>query len=106
VQLIRTAPEVPEPERQVIVRDRHGDFVARVDLAWPPLGVFLELDGQHHKGQPLYDAMRQTAVTAATGWLCGRFTWTEVVRYPTSTRRRLVDLADQAARRAWGSPLR
>ena len=63
------------------------------------LGLFVELDGQQHKDQPLYDARRETAVVAATGWLCGRFTWTEVVRFPTSTARRLAPLADQARRR-------
>jgi very-short-patch-repair endonuclease len=72
---------------------------ARVDLAWPDLGLFVELDGQHHKDQPVYDSRRETAVVAATGWRCGRFTWTEVVRVPTATARRLADLANQARRR-------
>ena len=69
-------PDLPEPVRQVPVGH------ARVDLAWPELGLFVELDGQQPPGQPLYDATRETAVVAATGWLCGRFTWTEVVRLP------------------------
>ena len=93
VQLARTVPGLPEPVRQLEVG------WARVDLAWPDLGLFVELDGQQHKDQPLYDARRETAVVAATGWLCGRFTWTEVVRFPTSTSRRLAALADQARRR-------
>ena len=42
------------------------------------------------------DAMRQTAVVVATGWLPGRFTWTEVTRFPASTKRRLAALAAQA----------
>jgi hypothetical protein len=99
VQLARLIPGLPPPERQYVVVDQHGEFVARVDLAWPELGLFIELDGQHHANQPVYDARRETAVVAATGWLCGRFTWTEVVRYPTSTSRRLADLAAQARRR-------
>ena len=99
VQLIRTANQVPDPVRQYRVEDRHGQFVARVDLSWPDLGVFLELDGEQHKGKPLYDASRETAVVAATGWLCGRFTWTEVVHHPASTRRRLAAIVDQARRR-------
>ena len=95
VQLARTIPGLPEPVRQVSFDPAH----ARVDLAWPDLGLFVELDGQQHLGQPVYDARRETAVVAATGWLCGRFTWTEVVRLPTSTARRLAQLADQARRR-------
>jgi very-short-patch-repair endonuclease len=49
-----------------------GLFVARVDLCKPEIGLFLELDGQHHKDQPVYDARRETAVVAATGMLPGR----------------------------------
>jgi very-short-patch-repair endonuclease len=99
VQLARTADQVPDPVRQYRVEDRHGQFVARVDLSWPDLGLFVELDGEKHKGQPIYDAMRETAVVAATAWLCGRFTWTDVVHYRASTRRRLAAVVGQARRR-------
>jgi very-short-patch-repair endonuclease len=99
VQLVRGIAGLPEPTRQHVVVDEWGSFVARVDLSWPELGLFLELDGQHHEGQPLYDARRETAVVAATGWLPGRFTWHEVVSIPTTTARRLVALAEQAHRR-------
>ena len=57
VQLFRDNG-LPTPTRQVTVINRHGTFVARVDLAWPELGVFVELDGQGHAGQPVYDASR------------------------------------------------
>jgi hypothetical protein len=99
VQLARLITWLGPPTRQHVVRDRRGTFIARVDLAWPELGLFIELDGQHHVGQPVYDARRETAVVAATGWLCGRFTWHEVVRVPRSTARRLEAVADQARRR-------
>lgn len=95
VQLARTVPGLPEPVRQLVIEAAR----ARLDLAWPHLGLFIELDGQHHKGQPVYDASRETAVVAATGWLCGRFTWTEVVHTPRATARRLAALAEQARRR-------
>jgi hypothetical protein len=98
VQLARTIPGLAPPDRQVVVIDEHGQFVARVDLAWQDDGVFAELDGQQHKGQPVYDARRQTAVAAATGWLCGRFTWTEVTRFPRSTARRLDQLIKRSRR--------
>ena len=96
VQLIRTIEGLPQPSRQHTVCDEHGEFVARVDLVWLDLGLFIELDGQQHEGQPLYDARRQTAVVAATGWLCGQFTWTEVVYLPRTTVRRLVELIGQS----------
>ena len=99
LQLARTVPALGELDRQVEVFDEHGLFVARVDLAKVELGVFFELDGQHHTDQPVYDASRETAIVAATGWLCGRFTWREVRHTPRTTQRRLTGVAAQAKRR-------
>ena len=99
VQLVRTVDGLGDPVRQHEVLDARGTFVARVDLCWPELGLFLELDGQQHAGQPVYDARRQTAVVAVTGWLPGRFTWREVVHVPRTTARRLQELAGQAVAR-------
>ncbi|MBV8162154.1 MAG: DUF559 domain-containing protein [Acidimicrobiia bacterium] len=99
VQLARTIPGIPSPVRQFEVFDIEARLVARVDLCWPTLGLFIELDGQQHAGQPVYDASRETAVVAATGWLVGRFSWYEVVRVPHSTARRLEALVEQARRR-------
>jgi hypothetical protein len=98
VQLVREM-RAPDPTRQLPLYDEHGQFVARPDLCWPELGVFVELDGQHHLGQPVYDANRETRIVAATGWLCARFTWDEVRRNPTVTGRRLLRVLEQAARR-------
>lgn len=99
VQLVRTVPDLGEPVRQQVVTSPDSTFVARVDLCWPDLGLFLELDGQHHAGQPVYDARRETAVVAATGWLPGRFTWHEIVHVPRTTARRLAALAERAGGR-------
>src|SRR5439155_27167267 len=98
VQLARDVPGLGEFVRQHVIRDEHGTFIARLDLSRPDIGFFIELDGQQHKGQPVYDAMRETAVVAATGWLPGRFTWTEVVHLPKTTKRRLAGVATQARR--------
>jgi very-short-patch-repair endonuclease len=102
VQLRRRVPGSTEPLRQVEVRNEHGEFVAFVDFAWPELGIFIELDGQHHAGQPVHDARRETNVIAATGWLVARFTWDEIVRHPNATARQLAALLERAA----GRPLR
>ncbi|HEV3351323.1 MAG TPA: DUF559 domain-containing protein [Acidimicrobiales bacterium] len=99
VQLARDISGLPPPVRQFVVYDEHDEFVAQVDLCWPELGLFIELDGQQHVGQPVYDARRETAVVAATGWLVGRFTWYEVTQVPHATARRLAALVDQARRR-------
>lgn len=99
LQLTRRADRVPEPQRQVVVENAAGRFVAQVDFAWRDLGVFIELDGMSYHGQPVYDATRETAVVAATGWLCGRFTWREVTRTPTHTARVLAGVIGQGRRR-------
>jgi hypothetical protein len=99
VQLARSVG-APIPTRQFRVYDEFGGFEGRVDLCWPELGAFCELDGEHHKGQPLYDANRQTRVVTATGWLPGRFSWTEVRYNPVPTGRRLLQLLSRAEMRA------
>ncbi|HUR76314.1 MAG TPA: hypothetical protein VMZ22_00060 [Acidimicrobiales bacterium] len=81
VQLIRTDPSIPTPTRQYAIYDEHGNFVGRPDLCWPELGVFLELDGQGHRGQPVYDAVRQTRIAIKTRWLCGRLTWEQCTTF-------------------------
>ena len=98
VQLAREDPEIGPLTRQYVVHDENGIFVAQLDLSRPNDGFFLELDGQQHKDQPVYDSTRETAVVAATGWLPGRFTWTEVTRFPTPTRRRMLNVIRQARR--------
>ncbi|MDP1793677.1 MAG: hypothetical protein Q8K63_06020 [Acidimicrobiales bacterium] len=98
VQLARELG-LPDPVRQFVVYDKHGEFVARVDLAWPDIGLFLELDSRDHDKQLDYDTTRETRVVAATGWLCGRFRWRQVRHLPKSTGRRLVELYEQAAAR-------
>jgi hypothetical protein len=52
VQLARDISGLPPPVRQFVVYDEHDEFVAQVDLCWPELGLFIELDGQQHLGQP------------------------------------------------------
>lgn len=92
VQLLRRA-NLPMPTRQHPVFDpASGRLIAHLDLSWPDLGVFLELDGQQHDDQPVYDARRQTEVTVITGWRCGRLTWDDVTRWPESTSRLLAGL--------------
>jgi len=98
IQLVRPVPGVGEPVRQL----RIGSMF--LDQSWPDIGMFFELDGEQHLGQPVYDARRETAIVAATGWLCGRFTWTEVTRVPLSTTRRAAAIAAQARNRPLLTP--
>jgi hypothetical protein len=91
VQLIRRAG-LPDPVRQLEIIGSGNRLVARVDLAWPNRGLFLELDGKHHHNQLEHDARRETAIVAATGWIPGRFTWREITTLERTTARRLREL--------------
>lgn len=77
--------------RQFRLVNEHGR--ARfIDLCWPELGIFLELDGQGHKEQPVYDASRQNEITRLTGWRCIRLTWDQVHNWPDVTASEMREL--------------
>jgi hypothetical protein len=82
---------LPPPEPQYKVRDSRGVVVARVDFAWPGLGVFLEFDGKVkyqrflREGETPADAVvrekrREELVCGLTGWRCIRLVWSDLYR--------------------------
>ncbi|MFC6285267.1 hypothetical protein ACFP3Q_03810 [Nocardioides sp. GCM10027113] len=89
---------IPAPVPQYVVRDESGREVARLDFAWPELGVWLEFDGkskysQHLRpGETPADAVfrekqREDLVRELTGWRCIRITWADLERAErTATR--------------------
>ncbi len=90
---------LPAPIPNYEIRDHDGHVVARVDLAWPELGVFVELDG-HSKyvdhlrpGETTADAVvrekqRESMIRELTGWTCIRLTWADLAR-PEATAARI-----------------
>ena len=66
VHIVRAGLPVPTPQFQVFV---DGEFLARVDLAWPKIKLALEYDGQWHSdpGQLGRDRSRLRALNQA-GW--------------------------------------
>lgn len=92
---------IPQPEPQYEITDDAGHVFARVDFAWPELGVFLEFDGKvkYQKflkdGEDVVDVVlrekkREERICRLTGWRCIRITWAdlhrpqETLRYITS----------------------
>ena len=86
---------VPAPEAQYDIRDAGGELIARVDFAWPELGVFLEFDGKEkylkyrREGETVVDAVlrekkREERICRLTGWRCIRITWADLYR-PSET---------------------
>jgi hypothetical protein len=80
---------LPMPEPQYEIKDAHGHVVARVDFAWPELGVFLEFDGRIkyekllREGERASDVVlrekeREAMICRITGWRCIRVTWAEL----------------------------
>lgn len=83
------AQGLPAPVLQYEVHDRNGKLIARLDLAWPTLGVFLEFDGkvkyQRHlrPGESVVDAVlrekrREEQVCELTGLRCIRTVWSDL----------------------------
>ncbi len=83
------AQSLPLPEPQYEIKDASGRVVARVDFAWPGLGVFLEFDGKVKyekllkEGERASDVVirekeRETLICQLTGWRCIRITWADL----------------------------
>jgi hypothetical protein len=79
---------VPTPLPQVLVHDRRGAFVARVDFAWPALGVVGEFDGRVKYGRDLapdedvaevlWREKQREDLLRELGWLVVRWTWADL----------------------------
>ncbi len=71
---------VPLPVPEQTVLDAHGQFVGRVDFAYPELRYAIEVDGyESHAGLRAFrhDRVRQNDLMDR-GWSLHRFTWDEV----------------------------
>jgi len=80
---------IPAPVPQWEVLDEHGRVIARLDLAWPELGCWLEFDGRSkylrsaRPGETVADVVlrekrREDRVRELTGWRCLRITWADL----------------------------
>ena len=73
---------LPAPVPEHTVLDGHGQFIGRVDFAYPELRYAIEVDGyESHAGlrEFRHDRARQNDLVDH-GWTLHRFTWTEVDR--------------------------
>jgi very-short-patch-repair endonuclease len=89
-ELIR-AEGLPEPVRQLDVGDADG-WIGRVDYAYLPYGLLIELDGRRHHSALLdrrADARRDARMLAG-GWRAvERFTWADLTLRPEAVADRL-----------------
>jgi hypothetical protein len=98
------AQGLPRPVPQFEVRE-NGRLIARLDLAWPELRVWVEFDGRSkyldhlRDGETTADAVlrekhREDAVRRLTGWICIRVTWADLYdpeRLARRIRRAIID---------------
>lgn len=93
---------LPAPVPNYVIRDDRGVEFARVDLAWPELGVFLEFDGKvkyetlRRDGESVADCVlrekqRESRICEITGWRCLRIVWSDLYR-PADVASRLRKL--------------
>ncbi|OZD46372.1 hypothetical protein CH252_21390 [Rhodococcus sp. 06-1477-1B] len=73
VRLILARAGLPEPELNWVLRDETGNFVARLDIAYPGYRVAVEYDGRQHAELEQFrrDADRWPAI-ARQGWILVR----------------------------------
>lgn len=99
-------PHLPGLVPQVRAYDEHGRVVARYDLADEQLKLAVEADGRRgHVGDRM--AARDNARDRAghrRGWRTERLTWWDVRRGQQALIRRVVDAAEQQARRGSDRP--
>lgn len=102
IQILRRAGE-PEPCRQYEVYDEAGNFIGRIDLAYPEIRLGWEIDGFAAHATPAalqYDLTRQNRLVAA-GFEVLRFTAADVYQRPRHVVRTISDArARILARRA------
>lgn len=98
---------LPQPELQYLVFDKDGVLVARVDLAWPELGIYVEFDGRVKYGRLLKqgqdpgdvvfdEKQREDAVRRITKGTMVRFTWSDL-HFGSAPARQLRELVAYAA---------
>jgi very-short-patch-repair endonuclease len=90
---------LPIAERQFIIEDHEGNFVAKVDFAYPDLKVAIECDGRkHHFGVEDWerDVVRRSKL-AALGWLVIHVSWHMLVDEPDEVERLIREAIGQPA---------
>jgi hypothetical protein len=101
---------VPTPEPQYELFNDYGRLVARLDCAWPQLGVWVEFDGREKytrylkEGETVTDAVlrekrREERLRERTGWICVRVTWADLADPPRLAARVRAAFASQQASR-------
>ncbi|MDP9797654.1 hypothetical protein J2S43_006166 [Catenuloplanes nepalensis] len=91
LRLLITDAGLPRPVSQHDATTAGGRWLARVDLAYPELGIAIEYDGDHHRDpQTFQNDIARIRNLEEAGWLVLRFTANDVLRQPARTVRSIA----------------
>ncbi|MBT2504003.1 hypothetical protein [Curtobacterium sp. ISL-83] len=89
----------PEPQLNIDVHGSSGDFLGRVDMAWPEYRIALEYDGDHHRDQATFRRdQRRGNGFVVNGWLVIHATAVDPARPAVLFERLRQAFADRAGR--------
>jgi len=99
-RLLLIAAEFPRPETQIVVCDKFGRFIGRVDMGYREWKIAIEYDGPQHWDGPEAHArdIERIADLEAQGWIVIRLT-RDILRYRRSIF--LGRVRDAARDRGW-----
>ncbi|MGH3933955.1 MAG: endonuclease domain-containing protein [Pseudonocardiaceae bacterium] len=99
-RLVLVLRGLPRPELQYQVYDELGEFVARLDMAYPVLKLAMEYDGRGHltAWQQQADARRLNGLDAC-GWSVRRFTAADVLHTPDAMAAQIQEALSRRSRR-------
>lgn len=92
---------IPPPMTQVLLHDRAGVFVARVDFFWPELGIVGEADGlsKYERREDVTAEKAREDAIRRLGLVVVRWVWSDLARFDVVARRFWQAADDQAGRR-------
>ena len=84
LRLLLVRAGLPPEALQHRVLDGNGRVLARLDMAWPSIGLAVEADGREYHDEPhaLYRDRDRANDVVLEGWRILRFTWADVVGRP------------------------
>jgi very-short-patch-repair endonuclease len=81
--MVLIAGGLPRPVCQYEVFDANGEFVARLDLAYPDRKLAIEYEGDHHRERSAFQRdLRRMNRLRTLGWTVLRFGAADIYREP------------------------
>jgi hypothetical protein len=101
LRLILVLAGLPEPDVNEVVYDIHGTWIACPDLAWRPVLLGLQYEGNHHRVDPRqwHSDINRDEAMVELGWTILRITSDDVNVNPAATVARIRRTHDRLSRK-------